>query len=101
MPAIAQYVPYILVGVILILIGGSVIYVATQVGTNDTRNELQKSIAVLAIGNIVGSILLGFLLYFYMTQNPDTALPLIAVMFMFSIFLSIMSLSVSLVQKLN
>lgn len=101
MPGLSEYTPYILVAIVLILIGGSVIYVASQVGTNDTRNELQKSVAVLAIGNTVGSVVLGYMLYDYMTRNASSALPLIAIMFMFSTFLSIMSLSISIIQKID
>lgn len=95
-----ETVPYILVFLVLGSVSASVAYIGYSAGNPDTRNELQKNVAILTTVNLLTTIFLGFLLYYYILSNPTSFIPFIIVMLTFNTFLGIMAVSISVLQKL-
>jgi hypothetical protein len=93
--------PYVLVGLVLISVAVSVIYIGMSAGNSDTRNELQKHIGILTATNVVTVFFLGFLMYYYLTSNSAMILPFTVFMTSFNLFLGIMAVSVSVLQQLS
>ena len=93
--------PYVLVGLVLVSVSVSVIYIGMSAGNSDTRNELQKHIGILTATNIVTVVFLGFLLYYYLISNTQMILPFTVFMSSFNLFLGIMAVSVSVLQQLS
>jgi ACR3 family arsenite efflux pump ArsB len=93
--------PYVLVGLVLVSVAVSVIYIGMSAGNSDTRNELQKHIGILTATNVVTVFFLGFLMYYYLTSNSDMILPFTVFMTSFNLFLGIMAVSVSVLQQLS
>lgn len=91
--------PYILVTLVLASVAASVGYIGYSAGNPDTRNEIQKHIAILTSVNILTSLFLGFLLYYYVLSSPGSFLPLTIVMMTFNMFLGIMGVSISVLQQ--
>lgn len=96
---IKEFIPYILVGVVLASVATSIGYIGYNSGNPDTRNEIQKHIAILTSVNLLISIFLGFLLYYYVLSSPSSFLPLTIVMLTFNLFLGIMAVSVAVLQQ--
>lgn len=96
-----EYIPYILVGLVLVSVGVSVVYIGMSAGNSDTRNELQKQISILTGTNVLTVIFLGFLMYYYLLSNTQMILPFTVFMLSFNIFLSIMAVSISVLQQLS
>jgi hypothetical protein len=96
-----EYIPYLLVGIVLLSVAGSVIYMGMSAGNSDTRNELQKQIAILTTTNIVTTLFLGFLLYYYIMSNVQMFIPFTVFMITFNLFLGIMSVSIAVLQQLS
>lgn len=94
-------VPYILVGLVLLSVAISVIYIGMSAGNSDTRNELQKQIGILTGTNVVTVIFLGFLMYYYVLSNVQAFVPFTIFMMSFNLFLSIMAVSISVLQQLS
>lgn len=97
----SDYIPYILVGLVLISVSVSVIYIGMSAGNSDTRNELQKQISILTATNVITVIFLGFLMYYYLLSNTQAIIPFTVFMLSFNLFLSIMSVSISVLQQLS
>lgn len=96
----SDYIPYLLVGLVLISVSVSVIYIGMSAGNSDTRNELQKQISILTATNVITVIFLGFLMYYYLLSNTQAIIPFTVFMLSFNLFLSIMSVSISVLQQL-
>jgi hypothetical protein len=96
-----DYIPYILVGLVLVSVAVSVIYIGMSAGNSDTRNELQKQISILTGTNVLTVIFLGFLMYYYLLSNTQMILPFTVFMLSFNIFLGIMAVSISVLQQLS
>ncbi len=101
MASFSDYVPYLLVGLVLISVSVSVIYIGMSAGNSDTRNELQKQISILTGTNVITTIFLGFLMYYYLLSNTQAIVPFTVFMLTFNLFLSIMSVSISVLQQLS
>ncbi len=101
MASAQDYIPYILVGLVLVSVAVSVIYIGMSAGNSDTRNELQKQISILTGTNVLTVIFLGFLMYYYLLSNTQMILPFTVFMLSFNIFLSIMAVSISVLQQLS
>lgn len=101
MAGIQDSVPYILVGLVLVSVAVSVIYIGMSAGNSDTRNELQKQISILTGTNIITVIFLGFLMYYYLVSNTQMLLPFTVFVMSFNLFLGIMSVSISVLQQLS
>jgi hypothetical protein len=101
MASLKEAVPYILLILVLASVTGSVAYIGMSAGNPDTRNELQKHVAILTTVNLLVTILLGFLLYYYITMNQSSFLPFTIFMTSFNMFLGIMSVSVAVLQQVN
>lgn len=93
--------PYVLVGLVLVSVAVSVIYIGMSAGNSDTRNELQKHIGILTATNVVTVFFLGFLMYYYLISNSQMILPFTVFMTSFNLFLGIMAVSVSVLQQLS
>ena len=96
---LSQIVPYILLFLVMASVAGSVTYIGLTAGNPDTRNELQKHVAILGITNLLTCILLGFLLYNYLLSNPASFFPFAIFLMTFNIFLSVMAVSISVLQQ--
>lgn len=101
MVSLKETAPYILVALILLSVGGSVGYIGMSAGKPDTRNELQKHVAILTTVNLLTCILLGFLLYYYILMNNSAFLPFTIFMLTFNMFLGIMSVSIAVLQQIQ
>lgn len=94
-------IPYLLVFLVLSSVASSVGYIGYSAGNPDTRNEIQKHVAVLTTVNLLTSLLLGFLLYYYVLSNPSTFVPFTLCMLTFNMFLGIMAVSVAVLQQVS
>jgi hypothetical protein len=101
MASFQDSVPYILVGLVLVSVATSVIYIGMSAGNSDTRNELQKQIGILTGTNVLTVIFLGFLMYYYVLSNTQMFLPFTIFMMSFNLFLGIMSVSIAVLQQLS
>ncbi len=101
MASFQDSVPYILVGLVLVSVATSVIYIGMSAGNSDTRNELQKQIGILTGTNVLTVIFLGFLMYYYVLSNTQMFLPFTIVMMSFNLFLGIMSVSIAVLQQVS
>lgn len=91
----------ILVLLILGSVAGSVGYIAYTAGNPDTRNEIQKHVAILTTVNLLTTILFGVLVYMYILRSPASFFPITIVMMFFNMFLSIMAVSISSLQQIS
>lgn len=94
-------IPYILLVLVLVSVAGSVIYIGLSAGNPDTRNELQKNVAILTSVNLLTTVLMGFLLYYYILTHQDSFFPFTIFMLTFNMFLGIMSVSIAVLQQIN
>jgi hypothetical protein len=101
MAVFQEVLPYALVGLVLISVAVSVVYIGMAAGNSDTRNELQKHIGILTATNIVTVFFLGFLMYYYLISNTQMILPFTVFMASFNLFLGIMAVSVAVLQQLS
>lgn len=101
MAGLQDSLPYILVGLVLVSVAASVVYIGMSAGNSDTRNELQKQVAILTGTNSVAVIFLGFLLYYYIMSNIQMLVPFTVFLLTFNLFLSIMAVSISVLQQLS
>ena len=101
MPTLQEITPYLLVTLVIISIGGSVAYIGSASGNSDSRNELQKHMAVLTSVNILLSMVIGTLLYYYVTGNKSSFIPVTMFMLSLNIFMTIMSVSVAALQQIS
>lgn len=96
---IKEAAPYVLVSVVLISIAVSLSFIGQSSGNANTRNELQKQIGILTTVNLLASLILGVLLYYYIQINTDSFVPLTIIMLTFNLFLSIMSTSIAVLVQ--
>lgn len=101
MASLKEAVPYVLLVLVLASVIGSVAYIGMSAGNPDTRNELQKHVAILTTVNLLVSILMGFLLYYYILMNQASFLPFTIFMLTFNMFLGILSVSIAVLQQVN
>ena len=101
MPTLTQLTPYLLVGLVLLGLGTSMTFVGMNGGNDTTRNELQKQVGILTAMNLLVCLVLGFLLYYYIQSSPSSFIPFTIVMITFNLFISIMAISVSVLQQLS
>ena len=101
MASLKEMVPYVLLVLVLASVIGSVAYIGMSAGNPDTRNELQKHVAILTTVNLLTSILMGFLLYYYILMNQASFLPFTIFMLTFNMFLGILSVSIAVLQQVN
>lgn len=101
MVSLKETVPYILLVLVLASVTGSVAYIGMSAGNPDTRNELQKHVAILTTVNLLTAILMGFLLYYYILMNQSSFLPFTIFMLTFNLFLGILSVSIAVLQQIN
>jgi hypothetical protein len=94
-------IPIILVLVVLLSVAFSVTYIGLSAGSSDTRNELQKQVGILTAVNSVTVIVLGFLMYYYILGNPSSFIQFTVIMLTFVLFMSIMAVSISVLQQMN
>ena len=96
---IKEALPYILIFIVLVSVAGSLIYIASQSGNQNTRNEIQKHVGILSTVNGVAALLLGILLYYYIQITPESFVPFTIIMLTFNLFLSIMSTSIAVLVQ--
>ncbi len=96
---IKEAAPYVLVSIVLISIAVSLSFIGKSSGNPNTRNELQKQIGILTTVNLLASLILGVLLYYYIQINADSFVPLTIIMITFNLFLSIMSTSIAVLVQ--
>lgn len=96
---LTDLVPYLLLFLVLASVATTVIYLGVNAGNVDVKNEVQKHIAVLTVTNLLTSIFLGFLLYYYILSNPASFMPFTLFMLVFNMFLGIMSVSIAVLQQ--
>jgi hypothetical protein len=96
---IKEAAPYVLVSIVLISIAVSLSFIGQSSGNPNTRNELQKQIGILTTVNLLASLILGVLLYYYIQINGDAFVPLTVIMITFNLFLSIMSTSIAVLVQ--
>lgn len=101
MAGFQESLPYVLVGLVLLSVSVSVIYIGMSAGNSDTRNELQKHISILTATNVITVIFLGFLMYYYLMSNSQMIIPFTVFTASFNLFLGIMAVSVSVLQQLS
>ena len=101
MASLKEAVPYILLVLVLASVTGSVAYIGMSAGNPDTRNELQKHVAILTTVNLLTSIFMGFLLYYYILMNQSSFMPFTIFMLTFNLFLGILSVSIAVLQQIN
>lgn len=101
MPSVQDSVPYVLVGLVLVSVAVSVIYIGMSAGNSDTRNELQKQISILTAANVITTIFLGFLMYYYVLSNTQMFVPFTIFMMSFNLFLGIMAVSIGVLQQFS
>ncbi len=101
MANISDYIPYLLVGLVLLSVSVSVIYMGMSAGNTDTRNELQKQLGILTGTNVITVIFLGFLMYYYLLSNTQAIVPFTVVMLSVNLLLSITAVSVAVLQQLS
>jgi hypothetical protein len=101
MPSVQDSVPYVLVGLVLVSVAVSVIYIGMSSGNSDTRNELQKQISILTAANVITTIFLGFLMYYYVLSNTQMFVPFTIFMMSFNLFLGIMAVSIGVLQQFS
>ena len=95
-----ELVPYLLLFLVLGSVASTVIYLGVNAGNVDVKNELQKHIAILTVTNMLTVIFLGFLLYYYILSNPASFFPFALFLIIFNMFLSIMSVSIAVIQQI-
>jgi hypothetical protein len=91
--------PYLLVFIVLVSVATSLTYIGKASGNQNTRNELVKHIGILTSVNLLASIFLGVLLYYYVLSNPGSFVPFTIVLLTFNLFLSIMSVSIAVLVQ--
>lgn len=96
---IKEAAPYVLVSIVLVSIAVSLSFIGQSSGNANTRNELQKQIGILTTVNLLASLILGVLLYYYIQINADSFVPLTIIMLTFNLFLSIMSTSIAVLVQ--
>ena len=101
MASISDYIPYLLVGLVLLSVSVSVTYIGMSAGNSDTRNELQKQLGILTATNVITVIFLGFLMYYYLLSNTQAIIPFTVSMITVNLFLSITAVSVAVLQQLS
>ena len=101
MPSVQDSVPYVLVGLVLVSVAVSVIYIGMSAGNSDTRNELQKQVSILTAANVITIIFLGFLMYYYVLSNTQMFVPFTIFMMSFNLFLGIMAVSICVLQQFS
>ena len=101
MEGVQGSLPYVLVGLVVVSVATSVIYIGMAAGDSNTRNELQKHISILTAANVLTVLFLCFLSYYYLTSNTQMILPFTVFMSTFNMFLGIMAVSVSVLQQLS
>jgi hypothetical protein len=101
MASLKEAVPYILLVLVLASVTGSVAYIGMSAGNPDTRNELQKHVAILTTVNLLTSIFMGFLLYYYVLMNQSSFMPFTIFLLTFNMFLGILSVSIAVLQQIN
>jgi len=94
-------IPYILTALVLGSVTGSVVYIGLSAGNSDSRNELQKHVAILTTVNLLTSIFMGFLLYYYVTATPASFIPFTLFFLSFNMFLGILSVSIAVLQQIS
>jgi len=99
--ALKDSIPYILTFLVLASVTGSVVYIGLSAGSSDSRNELQKHVAILTTVNLLTAIFMGFLLYYYVTANPSSFIPFTLFILSFNMFLGIMSTSIAVLQQIS
>ena len=95
-----QSIPYFLSFLVLSSVTASVVFIGMAAGNADSRNELQKTVAILTTVNLLASIFMGFLLYYYVTYNPSSFIPFTLFFISFNMFLGIMSISIAVLQQI-
>lgn len=98
--SLTQYIPYVLLVVVLGSVAATVTYLGVNAGNVDVKNELQKHIAILTVTNLLTVVFLGFLLYYYVLSNPGSFFPFTICLLIFNMFLSIMSVSIAVLQQI-
>ena len=101
MASLKEAVPYILLVLVLASVTGSVAYIGMSAGNPDTRNELQKHVAILTTVNLLTSIFMGFLIYYYILMNQSSFMPFTIFLLTFNMFLGILSVSIAVLQQIN
>lgn len=101
MASLKEAVPYILLVLVLASVTASVAYIGMSAGNADTRNELQKHVAILTTVNLLTSIFMGFLLYYYILMNQSSFMPFTIFLLTFNMFLGILSVSIAVLQQIN
>ena len=97
---IKELLPYILVFVVLASVATSVGYIGySSSGNQNSRNELQKHVAILTTVNLLTAILLGILFYYYIQTSSASFVPFTIIMMTFNLFLSIMAVSIAVLTQ--
>lgn len=84
---------------------GSMIYtfvaINKSVANSDNKSEMQSAINTVLTVNIIMTLVLGFIAVSYISANPTAERPYTLIMIHLSLLLSIVSVSVSVLQKLD
>jgi hypothetical protein len=96
-----EAVPYLMLIAVLTSVGITVGYIGFAAGTSDSRNELQKHIAVLTATNMFVVLVLGVLYYYYVQMNTAAFVPMTILIVSFTLFLAIMSVSIAVLQQVS
>jgi hypothetical protein len=95
----SEIFPYILVFIVLTSVAVSVGYIGYSAGNQNSRNELQKHVAILTTVNLLTCLFLGILFFYYIQMNRVAFIPFTIIMLTFNLFLSIMSVSIAVLTQ--
>ena len=88
-----------------VLFGAGILYtfitISNATGTSANTEDMKKAIGTVLTVNMVMTLLLGGIAIAYITSNPTAERPYILVVLHLSLLLSIVSVSVSSLQKLD
>ena len=89
----------LLVGLTTILTIVSVSLIMTSSSSNPSTDQLKVYLATLTTVNLLVMIFLGYLVYDYILKSPSSLIPITLLMITFNLFISILSFSIALQQK--
>jgi len=90
----------LLVGLTTILTIVSVSLIMSSSSSNPPTDQLKVYLATLTTVNLLVMIFLGYLVYDYILKTPSSLIPITLLMITFNLFISIISFSIAVEQKI-
>lgn len=90
----------LLVGLTTLLTIVSVILIISSSSSKPTTNEIKVYLATLTTVNLLVMLFLGYLIYDYLLKTPSALIPMTLLMIVFNFFITILSFSISIQQKI-